>query len=262
MSISSFDLVDRFLSRGKHAFTPDEAAAALGTSRGAALDALERLQERDAVFTPAKGLYVAVPAEYRSWGVVPGAWFIDAMMGFLGRPYYVGFLSAAELHGASHQAPQLFQVVVDNANNVKARDLGRVRLRFYSSTTIGDDSVEKIPEPTGYVTVSTKETTVVDLVNHPRFADGLSNVATIVKEIGQLNGAELARVASRRSLAATRRVGWMVENFGDVDELEAVRQAARIDEGEPSLLIASGRKRGTKDKAWSLRLNGTVEPDL
>ena len=262
MAISSFDLVDHFLSQGRHAFTPDEAAAVLGTSRGAALDALEGLRERDAVFTPTKGLYVVVPAEYRSWGVVPGAWFIDAMMGFLRRPYYVALLSAAELHGASHQAPQVFQVVVENANNVKSRDIGRVRLRFYSSRTIADDSVEKFPQPTGYVTGSTKETTVVDLVSHPRVGGGLSNVATIVKEIGRLNGAELARVASRRSLAATRRVGWMVENFGDVDELEAVRQAARIGEGEASLLIASGRRRGRTDKGWSVRLNGTVEPDL
>lgn len=262
MSLSSFDLVDHFLSKGKYAFTPDEAAAALGTSRGAALDSLEWLRERKQVFSPAKGLYIAVPAEYRGWGVIPGGWFIDAMMNFLDRPYYVAFLSAAQLHGASHQAPQVFQVVVDNANNVKARDIGRVRLRFYSSTTIDDDGIDQMSQPTGWVKVSRKETTVVDLVTHPRLAGGLGNVATIIREIGPLKGADLARVSSRRSLAAARRVGWMVEKFGDVDELEALRQAARIDDGEPSLLAASGAKRGTKDKTWNVRLNTTVEADL
>jgi predicted transcriptional regulator of viral defense system len=262
MSISSFDLVDHFLSQGRHAFSADDAASALGTNRGAALDALDWLRGRKEVFSPTRGLYIAVPPEYRSWGVVPGAWFVDAMLKFLGRPYYVAFLSAAQLHGASHQAPQVFQVVVDNANNVKNRDVGRVRLRFYSSATVADDSIVKIAQPTGYVAVSTKETTVVDLVNHPRLSGGLGNVATILKEIGRLNGAELARVAARRSVAACRRVGWMVDRFGDVDELEALRQAARLDAAEPSLLLASGGRRGSKAKSWNLRLNTAVEPDL
>lgn len=262
MSVPSFDLVDHFLGQGKHAFTADEAAATLGTSRGAALDALDWLRGRKEVFSPTRGLYIAVPPEYRSWGVVPGAWFVDAMLTFLGRPYYAAFLSAAQLHGASHQAPQVFQVVVDNANNVKSRDIGRVRLRFYSSTTVAEDSTEKIAQPTGYVAVSTRETTVVDLVNHPRVSGGLGNVATIIKEIGPLSGAELARVAARRSVAACRRVGWMVGRFGDVDDLDGLRRAAGLDADEPSLLLASGARRGAKDKDWNLRLNTAVEPDL
>ena len=50
-------------------------------------------------------------------------------MGHLGRRYYVALLSAAAfLDGAAHQAPQVFQTMVDG--RVLDRAIGRVRLRF------------------------------------------------------------------------------------------------------------------------------------
>ena len=42
-----------------------------------------------------------IPPEFRSWGAVPATHFIDPMMRFLGHDYYVGYLSAAEAHGAA-----------------------------------------------------------------------------------------------------------------------------------------------------------------
>ena len=140
-----------------------------------------------------------MPSEYRSWGVLPGDWFIDAMMAHLQRPYYVALLSAARVHGASHQASQVFQVMtVTGAGAPRDGDLGRVRLRFYSSKHVGEDAVQRSVVATGYVAVSAKETTVVDLIAYHRVSGGYGNVATILGEIGELSGSELVRVASRR----------------------------------------------------------------
>jgi predicted transcriptional regulator of viral defense system len=200
-----------------------------------------------------------VPPEHRNRGVVPAEWFVDAMMRHLGRPYYVGLLSAAAMHGASHQAPQVFQVMTDRANLVRKRDLGRVRLRFYSNAHISEDPTSRITVPSGYVVASTKETTVVDLVSKPRASAGLSNVATILRELGELKGSDLARVASRRGRAAVRRVGWLVDHFGQIDDAEALRQAARLDLGEPVLLDASKGRRGKADPAWQVRVNTAIE---
>lgn len=261
MALQPRDLADHFLAQGRYAFTLLEAAAELGTTPSATRKALARLQQRKELFSPTKGLYVAIPPEYRNWGVLPGDWFIEEMMRHLDRPYYIALLSAARIHGASHQAPQIFQVMTAGAP-LRDRDLARVRLRFYTSTHVAEDKTEQITVPTGYATVSAKETTVVDLLTHYRAAGGYGNVATIVTEIGELNGAELARVASRRGRAAARRTGWFVERFGKADELEALRQAARLDVGEPTPLDPAGPKRGTTDRAWQVRLNTEVEPDL
>jgi predicted transcriptional regulator of viral defense system len=261
MALQPRDLPDHFLANGRYAFTLGEAAAALGTKPAATRKALARLLQRKEVFSPTKGLYVAVPPDYRSWGVLPGEWFVDAMMRHLRRPYYIALLSAARLHGASHQAPQVFQVMTPAAP-LRDRDLGRVRLRFYTSKHVTDDKTEQVTVPTGYAVVSSKETTVVDLITHYRGAGGYGNVATIVSEIGELSGAELARAAARRGRATVRRTGWFVQNFGAVDELEALRQAARVDLGEPTPLDPAGPRRGKTDPDWHVRANTTVEADL
>jgi predicted transcriptional regulator of viral defense system len=256
------DLADHFLSLGRYTFTLDEAQAAVGASqRGSVYTGLSRLRQRKEVFSPAAGLYVAVPPEHRNRGVVPAEWFIDAMMDRLQRPYYVCLLSAAAMHGASHQAPQVFQVMTDKTYLVRNRNIGRVRLRFYSSKFVTEDPTARITVPSGYVAVSTKETTVVDLVGKPRDSAGLSNVATVVRELGKLNGSDLARIASRRGRTLTRRVGWLVDHFGDVDDDEALRQAARLDLGEPVPLDPSKGRRGKTDPAWQVRVNTAIEAD-
>jgi predicted transcriptional regulator of viral defense system len=184
------------------------------------------------------------------------------MMRHLGRPYYIALLTAAAFHGAAHQAPQVFQVMTDFASSLGTRQFGRQRLRFYSSKHVGDDPTDRISVPTGYALLATKETTVVDLVSRPREAAGHDNVATILKELGALQGSALARTASRRGRALVRRVGWLVERFGQVDDLEALRQAARVDLGEQTLLDPAGPKHGRADRVWAIRVNRTIEPDL
>ena len=262
MVVKSRDVADHFLAAGRYTFTLTEVEEILDLDAAAARTVLSRLRRRHAVFSPAQGLYVAVPPEYRSWGVVPGEWFIDAMMRHLGRPYYVGLLTAAAMHGAAHQAPQVFQVVTDRSDLIRKKDLRRVRLRFYSSKYVAEDSTTRITVPSGYVVASSKETTVVDLVTKPRHSGGLSNVATILHELGELKGSELARIASRRGRAVVRRVGWLVEHFGQADDLEALRQAARLDVGEPALLDPSKGRRGRADPTWQVRLNTIIEAEI
>lgn len=257
------DLPDHFLALGRYTFTLADAQEALRAADPSSVyTGLSRLRQRHELFSPAQGLYVAVPPEYRSRGVVPAEWFIDAMMSRLSRPYYVGLLTAAAMHGASHQAPQIFQVITDRSYLVRKRELGRIRLRFYSSKSVTEDPTTQITVPSGYVVVGTKETTAVDLVGKPRAAGGLSNVATILRELGELNGSDLARVASRRGRAVTRRVGWLVERFGQINDVEALRQAARLDLGEPVLLDPSKGRRGKADPKWRIRLNTLIEADV
>jgi predicted transcriptional regulator of viral defense system len=201
-----------------------------------------------------------VPPEYRSWGAVPAAWFIDPMMQHLGRSYYVALLSAAAQHGASHQAAQTFQVVTDR--HVEDRDFDRVRLRFQTSALAAQTPVEQVNTPTGTMAVSTREATVGDLVERPGRSGGLSNVATILREIGELDGAELARLSALRPRSHARRLGWLLTKFrGDV-ETSSLRAVADPGKGAPITLAAGGSSRGTIDEDWGVIVNTEVEPDV
>ena len=103
---------------------------------------------------------------------------------------------------------------------------------------------------------------MVDLLREPRASGGLSNVATILAEIGELNGSSLATPAARHGRALARRTGWMIERYGSCQDLGPLRMAARLDLGEPVLLSPSGPRRGRADPAWGVRMNIAVEPDL
>jgi predicted transcriptional regulator of viral defense system len=250
---------DALIAKGRYWATTAELEEMTG-QRGAVLrTSLARLTKEGHVFSPARGFYVVVPSEYRSWKVLPAEWFIDGMMKHLRRDYYVGFLNAAALHGASHQAPQTFRVVTTQW--LKDRDIERVRLRFTTSEHVADMPTERRTVPTGYMTVATPETTVVDLAWRPSLGGGISNVATVIKEIGKLDAEVLARIGPLRNRATVRRMGWLIERFRPDLDAHWLRVVARPEEGEPALLVP-GRKRGELDRTWGLRINATVEPDV
>jgi predicted transcriptional regulator of viral defense system len=254
------ELPDFLIGRGRYWATTDEIAEQTGTGADATRHGLARLRSQRHLFTPARSFHVMVPPEYRSWGAVPAAWFIDPMMRHLGRSYYVGLLSAAAQHGASHQAAQAFQVMTDR--HVEDRDFERVRLRFQTSSLVGQMPIEQVNTPTGTMTVSTREATVADLVERPEKSGGLSNVATILREIGEFDGAELARLSALRPRTHARRLGWLLTKFRPDVETSSLRVVADSGKGAPIPLAASGSPRGTVDEDWSVIVNVKVEPDV
>lgn len=254
-------LPDYLLGQGRHTATTDEIAELLSIERGAVRVGMNRLRKQRLAFSPARGLYGFVPPNYRSWGVLPADWFVDDLMRYLGRVYYVGLLSAAALHGSAHQRPQVFQIMADKST--ADRDIGRIRLRFFRNSAIAHAKTETVTTPTGAMVVATKEATVSDLVAHPKASGGYSNIATIIREIGALDGGELARASGGRPRSHARRLGWLVEHYSEnTPDLKALKQQAASDRGAPSPLSPSGPRRGRVDERWSLWINTDVEPDI
>lgn len=252
-------LPDRLIGEGRYWITTAEAAELLGRSKRATYPRLAELERVGKLFSPAKGLYVIVPPEYRSWGAVPADWFVDAMMRHLGRAYYVAFLSAAARYGAAPQAPQGFQVVVDR--HLEDRSFGRVRLHFVKSQGTDHADTEAMRSHTSSYLVATREMTAVDMAWRPREGGGISNVATVLRDIGGLSGERIGRLATTRGRSTARRLGWLLDRYRDDVDTFWLRQVARPADGSAAVLVPGNPPRGPVDKAWGLRLNGNVEPD-
>lgn len=257
-------LPDFLLSHGRHTVTPVEARQLLGSSETASRRALARLADAGQLFAAGRGLYVVIPPEYRTWGTVPASHFVDDLMRVRERRYYVALLSAAELHGAAHQAPQVFQVLVDRP--LAARHFERVRIRFLVGKHVAehpDESVEVRNTPTGTMRVAGRELTAIDLVEYAPAAGGLDHVATVLAELEGLDGAALAALAARRDRAVARRLGWLLERFGDDGvDLEPLRAVAQPGAGAATGLRPRPAGRGARDPSWGVRVNVDVEPDL
>ncbi len=209
-----------------------------------------------------RGLWIPVPPEYRTWGAPPGAEIVAAMMEYADVRYYVGWLAAAELHGATHQAPQVFQVAT--SKDLRERQVGRTRFEFFTRSAVSRVPIEHRTVRTGVVQVSTVHTTMLDIAVDVRVAAGMDNAATVIVELAEQDGFDagtLVEVAREYPAAALQRIGWLLQRFGDV-ALGPVEEAVRERRGGQARLDPTRGKVGSLDARWNIRLNTTVEPDL
>ena len=104
--------IEQLQSKGKIAFSYDEVIADFPEkSENAIIQSLSRLSQRGRVVPVYKGFYLIVPAEYAAMEILPPILFIDYLMEYIGKPYYIGLLSAAALYGAAHQQAQEFFIL-------------------------------------------------------------------------------------------------------------------------------------------------------
>ena len=258
------DLPDWLISHGRHWITTDEVAATLAIPVEQVPPIVARLRRAGRMFSPTRGGYVPIPADYRSWRAVPASHFIDPMMRYLGHEYYVGYLSAAEVHGAAHQRPQVFQVITDARLNDRTFD--RVTIEFTTSAKTARRPTKAVNTPTGTMKVSVPEITVLDLVASPAHGGGLSNIATVLSELlrdGLLDVERLAHLATDYPAAVSQRAGWLLEQVaGEIElNLAPLAEVAHT-RSKPTPLAASGPQAGQFNERWNVLVNTDVEPDL
>ena len=207
-------LTDQMAS-GRIVFTRDQALRELGLGRRAFLDSAERLQRKGQLASPRQGFYVIVPPQFSSWGGPPPSWYIDDLMRYEGRPYYVALLKAAELHGIAHQAVMAFQVITDK--RLPDIRLGRSRISFHFRKSMRDVSASILTRKTdtGTLNLSSPELTALDLVRYPRAAGGIDNIATVLMGLsGALDAEKLASLSGVFERAAIQRLGFLLEYLG------------------------------------------------
>jgi len=256
------DFIDDLQASGRYTFTPADVRAGLTKSDVAIANALRRFTKRGRVATPRRGFYVIVPTEYRAAGAPPPSWFIDDLMSYLGQPYYVGLLTAAALHGASHQQPMVFQVVTDRPTRPAIS--GRIRAEFRMSRSVESTPVADVQTETGSMRVSTPEATSIDLVRFSAACGGWSNVATVLAELAkQIDPERLCSLAAGTKTPEIQRLGFLLDRAGQprlADPLLRVLSAKRY----RPVLLAPDAPRG-EDRAvspWRVIPNQDVEPDL
>ena len=103
-SIRLSEYIEHKLKIGSITFLKSEAINALRTSETAFMRASQRLLKKGVLLRPVSGFYVIVEIEFRDSGGPPPIHFIDKLMKYLKLPYYIGLLTAAKYHGATHQS--------------------------------------------------------------------------------------------------------------------------------------------------------------
>ncbi len=252
--------IDRRQSSGKYWFTRAMANTESGLSAEAVMKSLQRLVVRHRVTKINDTFFAIVPLEYVSSGAPPAAWLIDELMRVLDRPYYVGLLTAAGLHGASHQQPQEFQVMTDRP--IRSANAGRTRLRFFQSKFVELMPVERRKTPTGQMKISTPESTAVDLIRMSRSAGYLDHVATVISELSQTLNPDklLGAVQIIDDIPIAQRLGFVLDLTSGTRLTKPLKKW--IDTRSPKLipLRSSHRTRdGVVDRRWKVLVDQPLE---
>lgn len=265
VSLRPAELSDWLIAHGQHFVTVDEIAELVDVAPSEVRHSLRRQRDANVIVPVTKGAWVPVPPPYRQNGAPPVDHFIDPLMTYLGHRYYVGFLSAAAIHGASHQAPMVFQVVTDAV--LRDRRIGAQHVAFIRRRDTERHATIRRIVPTGRINVSTPEVTVLDLVDAPQFGGGLSNVATVIAELvaaETIDSTALAGQAAHYPTAVVQRVGHLVERMSKAAEasirLESLH--ALVDGAQVVDLYPKAARIGDRDDRWNVIVNIDIEPDL
>ena len=234
-------------------------------SEQALILALTRLSAKGRILSVYKGFYQIIPPEYSPRGFLPPMLFIDSLMSFVKKPYYVGLLSAAALYGAAHQQPQEFFVITTSKQMTTKRK--GLKINYITKKSIPDNLIEKHKTESGYVNVSGPELTAADLVYYDNRIGGINRVATVLNELTEVMKPEQITNDFIDSMTITtiQRLGYLLDVvLGQkllANKLYGILQESGKKFFRQPLKPDLGKTGFPTDDRWKIIINTNIEID-
>ncbi|MCC2666596.1 MAG: hypothetical protein K0R24_1352 [Gammaproteobacteria bacterium] len=248
---------------GRYWLSRKEAMDTLQMSGQAFKLAAHRLSLKGSLKRVRSDFFIIVPPEHRGIGALPAAWFIDALMKHLKRPYYVGLLTAAALHGAAHQQAMTFQVVTHKP--IRNITVGQVVIEFHYKNNIQPHFYQLRKTFSGTMQVSTPEITAFDLVKYMDASGQVNHVATVLCELAeQLDVKKLSGLLRDGNVEITsaQRLGYLLEVLQLPINLLSLENELKKRKQSHCLLITSSNQPVIEyNQKWHIKVNEQVEPD-
>ncbi len=192
-------------------FSIEEAYNALSDkSQKTIQNALSRAIVRGRVASVYRGFYVIIPVQYQLKRVVPPKYYINALMPYVGKPYYLCLLTASAFYGAAHQQPMQTQVMTVTPR-LKASGKNPDIMWIYR-TEIPDSLLHRVNNEIGPLCFSSPELTAVDLVQFAQHIGGYQRAATVLAELVEsMDMQKMNEVIPHTTIATIQRLGYILE---------------------------------------------------
>ncbi len=264
--------VDEQQSKGKLAFSITKLKKNFVNDSETALKrVLDRLSEKRKIVSIFRGYYLIIPPQYLSKGILPPALFIDGLMKFLERNYYVALLNAGALHGAGHQQPQEYFIITEYPVMRPTNKRG-IKINYISTTQFSPEIlIEKRKTETGYINVSNPILTAIDLINYEKRIGGLNRATTVINELlGNIKQKDITQeLVVYANTTTLQRFGYILEEVlykqNLADKLYSLCQKKSLKFYQIPLK-ASGEKMkelldSYRDEKWKIIVNTDIEID-
>ncbi len=247
--------------------------AEVGQTPEAFQAAIERLTKKGRLASPRRGFYLILRPEDRLLGAPDPSQWIDPLMKHLGLDYRVSLLRAAAFHGSAHQAAMVFQVVLPR--QLPKIEIGRQRVEFvFQSPAVFSKSnrpewLGQLKTEAGFAKIAGVELTLLDMCRYFHRAGGINGAAQAVHDLGKkADPRVLAKAARAYENAAVRRLGFLLDRFGQSRQASALRpfaeKAKSFKDLDPAAkpILAALRPASEKNPEWKLVINVPVEIDV
>lgn len=227
---------------------------------------LYRLCSNKTIASVYRGFYVIIPVQYVLRGSVPATYYIDQLMAYLQKPYYVCMLSAAELLGAAHQRPQQFSVMTTFPKRRVVSTRNVIIDWFYREGLPEDALITKNTE-TGTIRISNPLLTAADLVQYQQHIGGLSRVATVLEELSEQIDikSQFAPLATFVKKVVWQRLGYILEHVVEENELadELYDQIRNLPGSLMYMPLSTSTEDNTSERnsRWKVNINVQIEKD-
>ena len=261
---STYNYVEDYLteiqSKGRYSVTLNELQTKFDASKKAILQKIFRLKNKNQLAQVRKEFYVIIPPQYSNRGMIPPTLFIDDMMDFLNREYYVGLLSAAALHGAGHQQPMESQIVTQKPalRSIKNQ---RLAISFFTKSEWEQDQIKEKKTEAGYIKVSSPELTAFDLVYHNKKIGGLNRIIPILEDlIESINSSAIGKTARKQKTPNIQRLGYLLEELGAQNIANSLcKKINRKNLKKIPLSLAHKNKKGQVNDKWKIIVNTELD---
>ena len=247
-------------SKGRFAITLDELRSKFDVSEKALFQNIYRLKVKNQIAQIRKEFYVIIPPQYSNRSMLPPSLFIDDMMEFLGRDYYVGLFSAAALYGAGHQQPMEFHVMTKNPalRNIKNQKLA---ITFFTKGNWNKDQITEKKTEAGYINVSTPELTAFDLVYYSTRIGGLNRIISILEDLTEeMKPSFIVRIAKKQKATTIQRLGYLLKEVGKITLSNSLYKTIEKKKlRKIPLSLAHTNRTGDVDERWKIIINTELD---
>ncbi len=243
----------------KGIFSTHEAEEALGWSSKEVHPILFRLVKKGRLVRIKRGLFCIQPpgtSRFKRVGYSQN-WLLIAKALAGDKPYFISYYSAMQLHGMTSGSIQTVfmslvkQQLVPNRLEIPVRFVTVPRKKFWGLE-------EKWVTQEAKVWVSDRERTLVDILDRPDLAGGISEIVRGLLMIRKdIDSPKLIAYVKRfASYAAAKRLGFLMEKMG-LGEARDVKILHDFTKTSSSYAFfdPTAEKKGPYFKRWHLRLN-------
>ena len=250
------DYITGLLEQGRYTVSMTEIKENLSLSHKAILQSLYRLKQKRRIVQIRKEFYGIIPPHYANTGTIPVTLFIDDLMHYLQKKYYVAFYSAAALHGAAHQQPMAMQIMTEQPliRPIKSQ---KHAVTFFTKAHLPEKWLYFVKNEAGYLHVASHSLTIVDFIRYHRKLGGLNRMLPVIDELAEeVKLRQFSAIAKSASTSSVQRLGYIMDSLGKAklsNRLAYILQSRKIQ--QIPLSLAHSPKKGKVNIQWNVIVN-------